>query len=114
MVEDEEKVYIFNAVCMEPKWWQRKRLTFFYVDTPDYKADGLFEKYGVKVKFIGDYAKEANNYVIVECRVKVEDGKDFLNIMHELQRLMLICGHRDYEEFCREWVAKMEGEDDEG
>lgn len=110
MAEDEEKILIFNAAGVKPPWWRRKRITFFYVDTPDYKADDLLEKYGVPVKYIGDRVKEDDGYIIVECRVKYEDVEDFLNVMHELQRLMLICGYRDYEEICREWVARMKEE----
>ena len=111
MAED-EKILIYNAVGLNRRWWQ-KRWTFFYVDTPDYKADGLFEKHGVPAKIVVDYVKEGSPFVFVEFRVKYKDVEDFLDVMYELQKLMLICGHRDYEEFCREWIAKMEAEDDD-
>ncbi len=97
MAED-EKILIYNAVALVPRWW-RKRLTFFYVDTHDYKGDDMAEKHGVKVKYIGDYAKEDSPYIIVQCKVWNRDVDSFLQAMHDLQRIMLISGHFDYEEF---------------
>lgn len=112
MAED-EKILIYNAVGLNRRWWQ-KRWTFFFIDTPDYKGDDMIEKHGIRVKYIGDYDRKDSPYIIVSCKVRDQDIEEFLHAMHDLQRIMLISGHFDYEEFCREWVAKMEAEDDDG
>lgn len=108
-----DHIDIYNAFAMMPSRWSRK-ITFFYVDTPDHKADKLIEKRGIRVKYLDDTVKENDPYVICSCRIPKKQLEDFLAAMHELQNLMLICGHHDYEEYCGK-VHKMfvEGEDDD-
>lgn len=104
---------IYNAFAWEPRWWNRK-VTFVYVDTTDYKADNLIEKRGIRIKYLEDAKKDDMDYCICACRIPKKQIGDFLDAMYELQNLMLICGHLDYEEVCGE-VRKMlmEDEDDD-
>ena len=108
-----ERIEIYNAFAFEPRWWSRK-ITFVYVDTPDYKANSLIEKRGIRVKHLEDAQHEDIPYYICACRIPKKQTGDFLDAMYELQNLMLICGHLDYEEVCGE-VRKMlmEDEDDD-
>lgn len=108
-----EHIHIYNAFAVQPRWWSRKVL-FYYVDTPDHKADNFIEKRGIRVKYLYDEKRDGDSYYICSCRIPKKQLEDFLAAMHELQNLMLICGHSDYEEFCNEVRNMfMEGEDDE-
>lgn len=107
------RIEIYNAVALWPHWWNRK-ITFFYVDTPDYKADSLIEKRGIRVKYLHDHRRDNDSFCVCSCRIPKKQLEDFLDAMYELQNLMLICGYDDYEEYCDE-VRDMlsEGEDDD-
>ena len=94
-------INIFNAFAVLPHWWDRK-ITFYYVDTPDYKADNLIEKRGIRVKYLHDHRRDGDPFCICSCRIPKKQLEDFLAAMHELQNLMLICWYSDYEEFCNE------------
>jgi len=107
------RIHIYNAFAVTPSRWSR-RITFFYIDTPDHKADNLIEKRGIRVKYLHDEVRDGDPYYVCACRIPKKQLEDFLEAMYELQKLMLICGHNDYEEFCNE--ARnifLEGEEDE-
>ena len=94
-------INIFNAVAVLPHWWNRK-IKFYYVDTPDYKADNLIEKRGIRVKYLHDHRRDGDSFRVCSCRIPKKQLEDFLEAMYELQNLMLICGYDDYEEYCNE------------
>lgn len=94
MDEEKETIEIYNAMAWAKHWWQWW-YTVTYVDTKGYKADYIFDRHGVKAKFLNDFAKPDCDYIIVTAKIPSRQ-------MDELQRLMLISGDLEYEAFCRE------------
>ena len=101
MDEEKESIEIYNAMAWAKHWWQWW-YTVTYVDTKGYKADYIFDRHGVKAKFLNDFAKPDCDYIIVTAKIPAKQIGEFLESMHELQRLMLISGNLEYEAFCRE------------
>ena len=77
---------------------------YAFLDSPDYKADGLFIKHRVRVKFLQEYAKEGIEYHMIFCRIRKADEDAFLDALRELPDKMLLCGCPDYPEKCREYM----------
>lgn len=73
---------------------------FLYFDNPDSFADNIFIKNKVKVKFKAKLASDDYSYIAVICKVKKKFREAFLESLNELERKMLICGYRDYSNFC--------------
>lgn len=108
IITDDEHIEIYNAVALAKRWWQR-RWTFFYADTPDYKADNILERRGVNVKYGSEFRNDDEKYIIVTCKILPDEIDDFLEAMHTLQNLMIIAGYTDYEDFCRKMSDMLEG-----
>lgn len=77
-------------------------LRFAYVDTHNYTADSLFNRRNVPVKYEDEYAREGSKYRIIFCRIPRKHRAKFMEALGELPNKMLLCGHRDYEEFCED------------
>ena len=79
---------------------------YIYVDTKDYLADLLLAKRNVRVRFEKrEYGMLGSPYILVTCHVKKKDEEEFLKAMEELKNRMLLTGHKDYEEFCKDLQA---------
>lgn len=81
---------------------------YAYFDTKDYLADNLFIKHKVTVHFMQEYAHDGTEYIVILCKCRKRDSAAFCAALQELPKKMLICGHRDYMEFCKEIKAKAE------
>lgn len=101
MDEEKKSIEIYNAFALEKRWWQWW-YTVVYIDTKDYKADNILERHGVRAKSINEFEKSECDYVIETAKIPAKQFVEFLISMDELQKLMIISGFLDYEEFCRE------------
>ena len=81
---------------------------YAYLDSGDYLADGLFIKHQVRVKFLQEYAKEGFSYRMIFCRIRKRHEAAFLNALRELPDKMRLCGHPDYPDQCKQFMAKIE------
>ena len=79
---------------------------YAYVDHSSYMADSLFVQNKVRVRFMGECAKEDLPYCIVFCKVRKKDVKRFEEALGKLESKMLLFGYREYSEVCSE-IAKV-------
>ena len=79
--------------------WMPFRKLYAYMDTADiYRADDLFRKYRVKVKFKREWESPEGKYRVVFCSVPKRQAHLFEQAMDELPKKMMILGYDDYEE----------------
>lgn len=74
---------------------------FCYFDTRDYAADNLFAKNNVSVKYEKEACRPDSDFIIVFCKVKKYEVGSFLNSLFELNNKMLLLGHSEYQNFCK-------------
>ena len=77
------------------------RCNYLYADSLEYRADQLFIRRRIPVKFESkEMHKPGSEYVLVFCRFKRKHEDAFLECMADLERAMLSEGHHDYSTFC--------------
>lgn len=79
---------------------------YAYFDTKEYLADSLFIKHKVRVHYMQEYAHENTGYLVIFCKCRKKDSAAFCSALEELPGKMLICGHRDYTQFCQDMKDK--------
>ncbi len=75
---------------------------YAFIDTEKYFADQLFIKNKVNVSFGKEYKRENSPYIIIFCKIKKKDEKNFLTALSELKNKMILLGYIDYEKVCKE------------
>ena len=79
--------------------WIPFRKLYAYMDTTDiYRADDLFRKYRIRVKFKREWESPEGKYRVVFCCVPKKQAALFEQAMEELPKRMMVLGHDDYEE----------------
>ena len=79
--------------------WTPFRKMFAYMDTADiYRADELFRKYRVKIRFKKEWQSPDGRYRVVFCSVPKKQVPLSEKAMEELPKRMMILGYDDYEE----------------
>ena len=81
---------------------------FFYADSPDYRADSLFYRHKIPVKYGEEFINDNEKYIIVTCRVRKKYRDTFRKALEELPNKMALLGHNDYAEFCEQFFTKLE------
>ncbi len=94
---------------MEISKFSLKYKYFCYVDTNEYLADRIFIRRKINVLAGDEYGSDTSDYVIVFCKVKKKHREEFVAAMEELEKKMLLLGHRDYMEFCGRLQVKKAG-----
>lgn len=84
--------------------------TIAYIDVMSYKADYLFCKKGIKLKFIKDFSNEINDYILVIAKVKKKDFTKFKECMKELYNQMILIGYSDYDKECNNFTKVLREE----
>lgn len=80
---------------------------YIYVDTQDYLADRLFVQARLRVRYSGEFARKGSPYVIISCKVRKKDEGRFIKMLEKLPDRMLLMGHTDYMEYCRELIGNL-------
>lgn len=88
----------------EKLYWTIRKLSvwslfceyFVYFDTMPYLADRLFIRHKVSVWFDRDMEKPGSPYLIIFCHVRKKDVPKFLEVLEDLKKSMMLCGHPDY------------------
>lgn len=93
--------------------WRLEKFSLFYdyyafIDTQNYLADNLFIKHKVTVHFMQEYYHPDTEYIVILCKCRKKDSERFCTALEELPNKMLICGHPDYIDFCKEAHIKAE------
>ena len=102
--ETEEKtVTITNAMVMAPRWW-RPWHTIFYIDLPTLISFDVLDRNLVNAWGFKKFVNPDFNYIGVICKIRKRDLGAFFECMIELRKLILMCGHNDYDDFCARFV----------
>lgn len=80
---------------------------YVFVDVPEYYADQLFIRRGVRVRFGLEFKHPDQPYVVIFCKVRKRDRNEFLAALSELDSKMILCGYTGYSEFCNDFMAQM-------
>ena len=88
--------------------WSMRYDYYAFVDTADYLADSLFIQKEVRVRFGKEMKHPKEAYMVIFCKVLKKDSDRFLEALSELSNKMILCGHADYEAFCKEISQLME------
>ena len=85
------------------------KLKYLYLDAPEYLADSLFVKHKVHVDYSkGEWHKDGEPYVAIECKIKRKDKDNFEKALGELNNKMLLCHHNDYEDWCNRFMGMVD------
>ena len=81
--------------------WVPGRCEYAFADVPEHRADALFIRSGIPVRFRRkEMGKDDTGFVIVFCRFKKQYEGRFLECMADLERVMIMEGYAGYREFC--------------
>lgn len=97
MLEDVKHYLSLEKLSLRHKY-------YMYFDTADCLADALFIKHQVRVTFQREYCKDGFGYTLIFCRIRKKDEAAFLEALRELPAKMLICGHTDYANQCKQFI----------
>ena len=85
---------------------------FAYVDIYPYRADAIFARNGLPVRFYRKHLERPHStYVVVFAKVRRKDVRKFADSMADLERALIMEGFSDYPEFCRENFAWLRNEE---
>ena len=85
--------------------WTPFRKLYAYMDATDiYRADDLFRKYRIRIRFKREWQSPEGRYRIVFCSVPKDQAALFEKAMEELPKRMMILGYVDYEECWRRTI----------
>lgn len=88
--------------------WMPGRCEYVFADLPSHRADALFIRSEVPVRFRRkEMVKDGAGYVLVFCHFRKRYEGRFLECMADLERAMIIEGHGDYPAFCDEVIAPL-------
>lgn len=85
---------------------------FAYFDTTAYHADNLFIKHEVTIDFMREYSNDEWPYIFIIARCRKKDFHKAVAALNELPDKMLICGYRDYPDFCAKLIHEIENGSD--
>ena len=81
---------------------------YAYVDTRDYKADNIFYNKNLKVKFLKDFIRNDDNYIIVYISIWNKDIPLFMECMKDLERLMILTGYSKSVDIINDIIKDLE------
>ena len=76
---------------------------YVFLDTGEYLSERIFEEKRLWVRTGMEFIHVSNGYRIIFCRILRWQKKRFLQAMEELNRRMLLTGHKDYPGACKEF-----------
>lgn len=89
--------------------WTPFRKLYAYMDTSDvYRADELFRKYRIRIRFKKEWQSPEGRYRMVFCSVPKKQAALFEQAMDEFPKKMMILGCDDYEEVWRKTIKPAE------
>lgn len=62
------------------------KANYAFFDVPEYYADNLFIQHKVKVDFLKEFQNGENPYIVIFCKIKKKDTKEFEKVMGELEK----------------------------
>lgn len=92
---------------MKLKNWRPFTCQYMFVDTGEYLADRLFVEQKIPVHFGREFSKDGSKYRIITCRIRKCHEELFEKALKALPDKMLLLGHNDYAEFCRNFFTRL-------
>lgn len=89
--------------------WRPFTCQYMFLDTEDYLADKLFIRHKVAVDFGTEYVNKESGYVVITCRIRKWHEKQFREALAALPDKMLLLGHTDYADSCKELFDRFKG-----
>ena len=80
---------------------------YAYIDVAEYYADEYIRKRKIRIKFGRELSHPDHGYRIILCKIPKWQEHQFVLAMEEPKNKMLICGHADYLDFCKDLRDKM-------
>ena len=74
---------------------------YAFLDTPERFHKRLAKKYGIKMRGIREMVKAETDVRLIVCRIRKSDNSRFVEMLNEIRRNAMVCGHRDYECYCQ-------------
>lgn len=108
-MDDIERVDITNAALEFPKRWI-PWVDVIYIDVPHLLSLDIFKRNGIRPWGMKVTDNPELPYVGVLCKIRKKRLVDFLHCMAELRKLVLMCGHNDYDDFCKQYINDDIGE----
>lgn len=102
-MDEIESIEITNAAIQYPNWW-KPWINVLYIDTPQLLSFDIFERHGIRPWRIKIADNEQLPYVGIICKINKKRDIDFFHCMVELRKLILMCGHNDYDDFCAQFI----------
>lgn len=88
--------------------WLPFRKMFAYMEAPDhYRADELWRKYKLSVKFKNEWRAPDKRYRMIFCTVPKKQDQLFKEAMEEMPGRMMLLGYDDYSEYWTEMLASL-------
>lgn len=81
---------------------------YAYVDLPEYYADDYIKKRKIFILYGHEMVHPKHSYRVIFCKIPKWQEHKFEKAMEELKTRILIGGHTDYIERCKEIADKMD------
>lgn len=99
----DERNGLFNCCRMRTTFPRNLlMMDFMIIQGINNESDVILKKHGVRsFKPVNAFRhRQWPQYVLLGCRIKFSEAKQFIDAMYELERNMLLLGYQDYEEAC--------------
>ena len=80
---------------------------YAYIDTNNYLADRIFVEKGLEVKFLKDFYRHEDDYIVVFVNMWNKNVPLFMDCMKELEKRLLITGHNDYSDIVKDITSNL-------
>lgn len=89
--------------------WTPFRRLYAYMDASDvYRADDLFRKHRIRIRFKREWQSPEGRYRMVFCSIPKKQVALFEKAMEELPKRMMLLGYDDYEEIWKRTITPAE------
>ena len=102
----DKKIFGKNYIRIKTRLFRKQM--YAYIDTSEYLADRLFAEQKLAVRYKAEFEKEGTEYMVVCCIIRKKDEEKFLQALGKMEDKMLLMGHTDYMEFCKDLLGKMQ------
>ena len=97
------RVEITNAAIQYPVWW-KPWVEVRYIDVPNLLSFDILERNSLRPWGIRILENRERPYICVICKINKKKSANFCKSMNELRKLILMCGHNDYDDFCSKFI----------
>ena len=108
----EQPLDLYNCIHMGRRFFFFSELAF--VDLLEPLAPSMLAEKGVRLVTLKSGYKKDFPYKICICTIRNRDAKAFMDVMEDLERRILLLGHKDYTDQCKFLLHDIFQEDPDG